>query len=153
MKKKQESIKSFAPPNFWLDSLYPCPIKIEDITYPSVFHAFVSIKTSDIELKKKILEHKLPADIRDFEKQLPSPEYWTDKFKIETMEILVFKKFSEDPVLAAKLDATGEAGLRNKLIHNETFFGIYQRKGKNHLGKIIVRVRERLRKGQEPFCY
>ena len=60
------------------------------------------------------------------------------------MEDLIYQKFSTNPELAAKLIATGDALLVEGNWWHDTFFGVCDGKGENHLGLILMRVRKRI---------
>ena len=67
-------------------------------------------------------------------------ENW-EEIKIEVMLQLLRKKFS-DPILKQKLIDTNEAILEEGNTWNDTFWGIYNGVGENHLGKLLMKVRE-----------
>lgn len=70
---------------------------------------------------------------------------WED-VKLETMEALVWQKFVDHPELEEYLLDTGEAQLVEGNHWGDTFWGVCNGKGSNHLGKILMRVRENLSK-------
>ena len=55
-------------------------------------------------------------------------------------------KFSKNPILKAKLLATGDAELIEGNWWNDTYWGVCKGVGKNKLGKILMRVRDELNK-------
>ena len=65
------------------------------------------------------------------------------EIKLKVMESIVTVKFS-DPTLARKLLDTGGATLIEGNDWGDTFWGVYRGKGRNELGKILMRVREEL---------
>lgn len=71
--------------------------------------------------------------------------YWED-VKLGVMYRLVLAKFQE-PSLRAQLLATGDAKLIEGNTWGDTFWGkaLLTMLGKNHLGKILMRVREELK--------
>ena len=64
------------------------------------------------------------------------------------MEEIVRAKFSQNPKLKAELLATGEAQLIEGNTWNDRYWGVDVRSGigKNHLGKILMKVRSELKK-------
>lgn len=62
------------------------------------------------------------------------------------MQDLVWQKFSNSPELAKMLLETGDAVLEEGNDWGDTFWGICDGKGENHLGKILMHTREKLRK-------
>jgi ribA/ribD-fused uncharacterized protein len=69
---------------------------------------------------------------------------WTE-IRLEIMEKIVRAKFWQNPHLARKLVATGDQKLVEGNRWNDTFWGVCRGVGENHLGKILMRVREELR--------
>jgi hypothetical protein len=61
------------------------------------------------------------------------------------MESLVKEKFTRDTELGAKLVATGDEELVEGNYWGDTFWGVCRGVGQNHLGKILMKVREELR--------
>ena len=77
-----------------------------------------------------------------------------DDIKLNVMRDLVWRKFSEDPELRAKLLATGDAELVEGNAWGDTFWGVDQSgKGENHLGKILMETRTRLTKQTAAVLY
>lgn len=70
---------------------------------------------------------------------------WHD-IKLSIMQDLVWQKFSNSPELAKMLLETGDAVLEEGNDWGDTFWGICDGKGENHLGKILMHTREKLRK-------
>jgi N-glycosidase YbiA len=57
------------------------------------------------------------------------------------MEQCVRDKFTRHPDLRAKLLATGDAYLEEGNTCNDQIWGVYQGKGENRLGKILMKIR------------
>lgn len=68
-----------------------------------------------------------------------------EEVKIPIMLALVYLKFRDHPELAAKLIATGDADLIEGNTWFDRFWGVCRGEGENHLGKILMEVRERIR--------
>jgi ribA/ribD-fused uncharacterized protein len=137
----------------YLSNLYPCPVTIDEPGYPggirfiSAEHAYQWGKAQLPEVRNWIMSaphgrhaalagHHLSAyDI------VPD---WKD-VKIARMERVVEAKFRQNPELREKLLGTGTAPLEEE--SNDGFWGRgafgY---GANHLGSILMGVREKLRK-------
>ena len=58
---------------------------------------------------------------------------------------ICFKKFSQSEELKKKLLDTGDQELIEGNYWNDTFWGVCEGKGQNHLGKILMQIREELR--------
>ncbi len=66
-----------------------------------------------------------------------------DSVKLEIMEKLVAEKFSNEPFKSQLLE-TGDQVLIEGNTWKDTFWGVYKGSGENNLGKILMRVREKL---------
>jgi predicted NAD-dependent protein-ADP-ribosyltransferase YbiA (DUF1768 family) len=67
------------------------------------------------------------------------------------MEQVIRAKFTQNPVLATRLLATGSMPLVEGNTWGDTFWGVDARTGKggNHLGEILMAIRGELRGDQE----
>ena len=70
-------------------------------------------------------------------------ENW-DEIKLSVMERAVRRKF-EIPELREALLETGDAFLMEGNSHGDTFWGVCNGAGHNHLGKILMKVRSELK--------
>jgi len=70
---------------------------------------------------------------------------WHD-VKLSIMEDLVWQKFSNSPELCKMLLETEDAILEEGNDWDDTYWGVCNGSGENHLGKILMQVRQRLRK-------
>jgi len=75
---------------------------------------------------------------------VPRPD-WESK-RISVMEDVQMQKFLQYPDLAKKLVATGDAELEYNNTCGDTYWGIVDGVGENNLGKVLMRVRDRLAK-------
>ena len=69
-----------------------------------------------------------------------------DQKRIATMTYLVTQKFTQHPELKAKLLATGNAELIEGNTWHDHFWGVCDGRGENHLGRILMMVRDNLKK-------
>ena len=61
------------------------------------------------------------------------------------MHDIVYAKFSQNPILRQKLINTQDMILIENNTWNDTFWGVCNGVGENHLGKILMEVREELK--------
>lgn len=138
----------------FLSNFYPCEIEYQGIKYPSVEHYYVAMKVNDEQLING--KYYTPADFREMISKVELPAVakkigqlvklrrdWNDK-KIEFMNWAVREKFKNSE-LAEMLLSTGDMELIECNSWNDTFWGVCNGKGKNHLGKILMEVRNELR--------
>ena len=74
-----------------------------------------------------------------------------ENVKLSFMEEIVYAKFSQNEQLKQMLLATKEAVLKEGNTWNDVFWGVSLKtgRGENNLGKILMRVREKLRRESE----
>lgn len=137
-------ITLFKDDNSFLSNFYPCEIVLDGVDYPSVEHAFQAAKTRDLNARMSIRALDKPGQAKRYGRTVKLREGWDD-MKLEVMESLVRQKFTNDWYLAERLLKTGDAELVEGNWWGDTYWGVCMGKGENHLGKILMRVREELR--------
>lgn len=137
-------INQFTGKYFFLSNFAPSLLTVDEITYPTVEHAFQAMKTLDPAERAQIAAVATPAAAKWAGRKVALREDW-EQVKVEIMEELVRQKFS-DPAYADQLRATGEEELVEGNTWNDRFWGVCRGQGQNHLGKILMRVREELRR-------
>lgn len=138
----------------FLSNFYPCKIEHQGIIYPSVEHFYVAMKVDDEQLING--KYYTPGDFRESISKLPNPaivkklgskvklrKNWNEK-KLDFMNWAVREKF-KDENLAQLLLSTGDHELIEGNIWKDTFWGVFNGKGQNHLGKILMEVRNELK--------
>ena len=121
--------------------------QINGVYYPTVEHYYQASKFDDEKLKKKILSCKTPREASEIgrdrnNKRIPNFR----KMKIQKMYEANLEKFRQNPEIAEKLLNTGNEEIREMTV-KESFWGIGPNQtGENQMGKILMRVREELRK-------
>lgn len=139
-------ITSFSGEHRFLSNFWPISVVFEDKVYPSTEHAYQASKTTDENLREQIRKMKTPGDAKNFGQQLEKRPDWNDAMRIAHMTILVEIKFSmRNLELAKKLLETKDAELIEGNTWGDTFFGVYNGIGENHLGRILMATREKLR--------
>lgn len=130
----------------FLSNFYPSPISYGGISYPTVEHAYQAQKTQDQKLRTQISMLDTPGNAKRMGRVLPLRPDWSDEFKLGIMYWLVKEKF-EDSDLEKLLLETGDAELVEGNNWNDTYWGVrsYDGEGENHLGKILMRVRQELK--------
>ena len=150
LKPKNKGIYFFTEHGDWgfLSPMYQCRIIIDNIEYKSAEHYYQSMKaknnddkswiraaTNGYEAKKRahtlVSENKVVKNTVD------------DKLKI--MRRAFLEKFVQNPNIAKKLLATGDALLYENSPH-DLFWGM---KGENWIGRILMEIREKLSKKEK----
>lgn len=138
---------------FFLSNFYECKIEFQGITYPTVEHYYVAMKCNNDQFlngkyytpgdfREMIAKVKSPAIVKKIGQQIKIRKDWSEK-KLDFMNFAIREKF-KDEKLADKLKSTGDATLVEGNDWNDTFWGVCKGKGENHLGKILMQVRNEL---------
>lgn len=138
------AITSFHGEYRFLSNFWPAPVLMDGDMYPTVEHAYVAAKTTDRAVREAIRITEKPGDVKRFGRALVLREDWED-VKLPIMNDLVWLKFLNNVDVKAKLLATGDAELIEGNTWNDTFWGMCKGQGENHLGRILMNVREHLR--------
>jgi N-glycosidase YbiA len=134
----------------FLSNFYICTIMLDSVDYPSVEHAFQAAKTFDSDERYQVQTAPTPAQAKRLGRRVTLREDW-ESVKLDILEVLVRQKFTRHPDLQKLLVATGEIELIEGNTWNDRFYGaMWNEKkaewiGKNHLGKILMKVRQELR--------
>jgi len=152
-------IDKFEGENRFLSNFYPSEITHEGIVYPTNEHYYVAMKinepqyiTIDGELKNLDIKRsrvyvskiKTAGDVKRLGRKLKVRDDWDD-VKLSVMEYGVRQKFNKHEDLKNMLLDTGDEELIEGNWWGDTYWGVCNGKGENHLGKILMRVREEIR--------
>ena len=146
-----QSITRFRDENHFLSNFYPSVVEMDGIAYPTVEHAYQAAKSPDPAKRHEVAALPTPAGAKSAGRRIKRPDNWFD-VNLGILESLVRQKFTRYPDLAEKLLATGDAELIEGNTWNDRFFGmVWDKKremwvGQNHLGKILMRLRNDLRR-------
>lgn len=135
-----EQIDSFSGEHRFLSNFFPSPIESGGATYPTVEHAFQAFKTHDTNDRVAILEASTPGKAKRLGKKVTLRRDW-ERIKITVMKLLLVHKFQISE-LRQKLIDTGDAELIEGNGWGDTFWGVYQGMGSNHLGILLMEIRD-----------
>lgn len=139
-----EKIDSFTGNYWFLSNFYdPAPVRYEGEEYPTTEHAYQAAKTLDVRERQQIQETSDPGRTKKLGRRVTLRPDWED-IKLDIMLDLVRQKF-RDPTLRRALLDTGTQELVEGNWWGDTFWGVCKGKGSNHLGKILMRVRNEIR--------
>lgn len=132
---------------YWfLSNFYPCKINAWEIEFPTLEHAYVACKTNDLALRRKIAKIATPGKAKKFGRTFtPIPDW--DRRKVHFMRVLLKRKFS-DKTLARQLLAVKDPIVEDNK-WGDTFWGKYNGKGMNMLGRLLTEVRDGIREERE----
>lgn len=143
------AITSFRDENYFLSNMFPCTISFEGLTYPSAESAFQAAKCLDPN--DRIPFTKLNGyAAKKLGRKVALRADW-ETVKQDIMYQILKAKFSQQE-FKTQLLHTGNAELIEGNTWNDTFWGVNVRtgKGRNHLGKLLMRVRTEFASNDRP---
>lgn len=139
------AITSFRGSFSFLSNFYPCSIHYEGILYPSVEHAHQAAKSLDPAVRKKFLNPGRRGGAgaaKRLGRQVVLRADW-EEVKLGIMLTLLRQKFRTGELRHALL-ATGDAELIEGNTWFDFYWGVCNGRGDNHLGKLLMQVRDEL---------
>lgn len=132
----------------FLSNFCPANVMYDGYLYLTGEHAFVAAKTLDLDTRIAVSKISTPGRAKKFGRKLDLRPDW-ELVKVPIMHQIILDKFTRNPELRTKLLATGDKELIEGNHWGDTFWGmIYSQgtlRGENHLGKILMEVREELK--------
>lgn len=135
-------IKEFRGEYRFLSNFWPATVVLDEVEYPTVEHAYQAAKCRHRSDRVYIRAAETPGEAKKRGRQVEIRRDWDD-IKLSTMERLLRQKFSQEP-LRSKLIATGDQELIEGNAWGDTFWGVSWGKGWNHLGKLLMAIREEM---------
>lgn len=138
-------IKEFQNEYRWLSNFAPVKIILDGIEFPSVEHAYMSAKSDDFKWKGFCANSLNTAgEVKKASKNIRLKENWED-IKLGIMEKCLEQKFNTQPYKSL-LMKTQDEHIQEGNRWNDKFWGVCLKtnKGENNLGKLIMKIREKL---------
>ncbi len=145
-----ESITDFHAEGYdYLSNFYEAEVEYRGLRYGSNEAAFQAQKCMTEEEKLPFTEAR-PSKSKGMGRRVLLRPDW-EEVKVGIMEEIVRAKFNQHPELAERLLATGDKVLIEGNHWGDTCWGVDTRtgQGENHLGKILMKVREELKQYYE----
>lgn len=114
------------------------------ISVPTVEHAYQASKAVNYEDFRKVCSAKSPGESKRAGRSVKQILQKWDTVKFYAMEYYLTVKFSEKPFTDLLL-STGDAELIEGNTWGDTIWGVCNGKGENHLGKLLMKIREDLK--------
>jgi ribA/ribD-fused uncharacterized protein len=147
MAEPPEVIAEFRGAYRYLSNPTPCRLVFGGEAWPSVEHAFQAFKTRDRAARERIRYMPRWQDAKAAGRAVELRDDW-EVIKRRVMLDLLIGKFAQNPALAAKLAATGNAALEEGNSWHDWYWGICrcgqdacQAGGYNYLGRLLMAVR------------
>lgn len=137
-----EPVLGFSGKYRFMSNFSASEVELDGLKYPTVEHAYQAAKTADPTERRRIREADSPSKAKKLGQQVKLRADW-EEVKLQIMEDLLIQKFS-DPALKQKLLDTGDGYLEETNTWGDKFWGVCKGNGKNHLGKILMKIRKTL---------
>ena len=144
----QARIESFDGEHRFLSNFWPAVVFLNDTAFRSVEHAYQAAKSTDVEERLRIRACDTPGQAKRLGRRIVFMDPHWDLVKLNVMRGLVSQKFMSGFELGRRLLATGDAELIEGNRWGDTFWGVCGGVGQNHLGRILMDVREGLRRAE-----
>ena len=133
------TINRFVDEYAFLSNFWQAPVRTYDWIYLTAEHAFQSLKMETDYDAELVRQAKTPGQAKRLGRKLPMKGNWNN-IKLHVMQDILIDKFA-DPELQSMLLATGDAMLIEGNPWGDTFWGISNGNGLNHLGRLLMAVR------------
>lgn len=146
-------IDRFRGRHFFLSNFYPCDFgifiggdEVRQVCY-SVEHAYQASKTFHPLERTRIIQAGTPGEARRLGRRVRHLRADWDGVKLTVMEELLLQKFSPiDGPLAQSLIDTGTVEIVEGNTWGDTYWGVCNGIGENHLGRLLTNIRDWLQK-------
>ena len=141
-----EDILTFTTPEHrWLSNMIYVNIEYNGLVYPSTENFYQAMKYKS-QLTRKLISTLKPHEAKKYSR---NNLMTNEKFEERKLDIMLYtqrKKYLQES-FKSKLLSTGDCLLEEGNWWGDKFWGvdIKTREGENHLGKIIMQVREELK--------
>ncbi len=132
-------VNSFTGRHRFLSNFYPSEILVQDKIYPTVEHAYQALKSPLKTQKEWIRTSRTPGEAKRRGRRVCIRDDW-EYNKRQVMEDLLRLKFAI-PELRRELLNTCPSTLIEGNTWGDTFWGVCDGIGENHLGQLLMKVR------------
>jgi ribA/ribD-fused uncharacterized protein len=142
-------ISSFNGPHHFLSNFYESPMEVQFddaspfLSVPTLEHAFQALKAEKVEYFDWICSSPTPHIAKARGRRVRMRGDW-DNLRLLVMKNLLLEKFARGSELGERLVNTGGAVLVEGNNWGDRFWGTVGGSGQNHLGRLLMEVREEL---------
>lgn len=137
-------IDKFSDRYSFLSNFYQQPFHYDGHLARTSEHHFQAAKAMDKEDAFRIRTAASPGLSKKWGREVTRRPDW-DEVKIQIMTDILMEKFGQCLNLRRALLDTGDAELIEGNTWGDTFWGVCKGKGENHLGRVLMRVRQHYR--------
>jgi len=136
-------ILEFSEKDRWLSNFARCWVLLDGIKYPTTENAYQASKTIQKKSREQF-ETISPGKAKRMGQKLEIRDDWDD-VKVSIMTDLNRQKYNQAP-FRQHLLSTGDYQIVEGNTWGDVFWGVCNGVGENNLGKIIMKIREELRR-------
>lgn len=140
-------ITNFRGKWFFLSNFYETKVTFEGLMYNNAESAFQAMKCRYYDDRIKFLS-KTGAQAKQLGKRIRLRDDW-ELVKLDYMYKIVKAKFEQNDFIRKQLIDTSDIEIEEHNDWNDTYWGICDERGENHLGKILMLVRNQLKDGKK----
>ncbi len=129
----------------FLSNFYPSPLVYRGWQCPTAEHAYQASKALSIFDRNEVLAAPTPGEAKRIGSKINTHNAWKGS-RTRFMRAAVSAKFRQNTDLAKKLLATGNEELVEINYWGDTFWGVCNGKGKNLLGRILMEIRDQVKR-------
>lgn len=133
----EQIINEFKGTYYFLSNFYPAPVTYSEMRFENNEAAFQAAKCPE---RMAEFCHLNPSEAKRLGRRVQLRGDW-EQIKDTVMYEICKAKFSQNPDLAGKLAATGDAELVEGNTWGDRIWGVCDGVGENRLSKILMRVR------------
>lgn len=138
------AIIKFSNDYAFLSNYYPSPIHYLGYNFPTVEHMYQAMKFQDPQIIRLFELYPSPEDAKYAGRHIEGVRSDWDAVKISVMKSALTLKFTQNSELKTKLLATNKVPLIEENNHNDQFWGVCNGSGCNHLGRLLMEIRDKL---------
>ena len=127
----------------YLSNFYKSVVEMDGHIYTTVEHAYQAAKTLDEEERQKIRSCLTPHEAKQLGQKIELRTDWED-IKLNVMEELIRQKFTVHETLKEALLLTEGYELEETNTWGDTYWGVCNGIGENHLGRLLMKIRDEL---------
>lgn len=128
----------------FLSNFHIADVVYEGITYPSSEAAFQAAKSLDGNIRRHFTKLSC-KEAKEYGRHVELRSDW-ETVKNDVMYAVTYDKFTRHQELKVRLLQTGDEKLIEGNTWGDTYWGVCNGKGKNMLGKTLMRVRDEIRR-------
>ena len=139
-----KDILEFRGPTRWLSNFHVEEFEWQGKVYKTSEHAYQAAKASNVADHEYVRSASTSSGAKNRGNRIKLRSSWNDT-RLDAMYSVLKAKFAQEKLIALRLVETGDCHLEEGNAHGDVFWGTVDGKGENHLGKILMQIRQELK--------